>query len=281
MYKACSYNLTQLDKTIFDPTEFMENITPFMKKLHESDLEHLDLKPANIVYCPNNETNKYRIIDFSLTRDIKNKDSTFQMSSYYMLPTILDFYGMLKDENERSDNLKSLREEIKNTMEKYIKTTFKNESIFTVPSPVGKFVALNEFDINKPFCGTLLKQWPKKTTIFSRWIFRKADDYAIALILFDMLGPDITKSDEEIDAFYKTEIKNNNKNKEKKQSLLDEKNKIMAAATFFRELIKMAPYFDKTYETRPLDIKLSLGGARKLSYKSKGRPSLKKYKTLK
>lgn len=232
MYKNCYYNLREMllkNKSKFNATKFLNDIRPFMKKLHSVDLEHLDLKLENIVYCPNNG---YRIIDFAFA--ITETQKEFQMSLDYMLPHILFYkvyprWAYQQDiRNAEDTNLFRIQQQVFNTIDTYIEENFKN------------------LHNNAQECKRQIDLWPEKTD-FSRWIFRKTDDYAIALILYKMCGPEITKE------------------------------------TYFKELISAKPYFDDrplvtTSTLMPSDVNVTVAGSRR----SKSRPSsYKKHRSIK
>lgn len=235
MYTNCSYNLTQVPKNSLDVKKFMKDITPFMKKLHESDLEHLDLKLENIVYCKHDD--KFRIIDFALTTNETQK--SFQMSPPYMLPNILnytrpnDWMGILANipSPHASLDKKSLfrvQQSVFGNMEMYIKRHFPD----VVRNPTA---AVEDRLINDDKCMEQIFLWPQKTA-FSRWIFRKTDDYALAMILYNIFGSEITVDGHKYN-------------------------------TYFKELLKVEPYFDsrplRKTSIGPSDVRVAVGGLRK------------------
>jgi serine/threonine protein kinase len=60
--QPCDTDLEKLPRTDFNITQFMNDITPFMKSIHQHKLVHMDLNPENIVKCGDT----YKIIDIHL-----------------------------------------------------------------------------------------------------------------------------------------------------------------------------------------------------------------------
>lgn len=73
-----------------DLMELDRNLRWFFYHLHSKDVVHKDLKPANIVYFPNNDV-KFKVIDYGLCCELNDKESSWKAKGTpgYMSPIFL------------------------------------------------------------------------------------------------------------------------------------------------------------------------------------------------
>lgn len=64
----CTTDLYKVTDKFINYNQFINNIIPFIIKLHSNDFIHKDIKPANILLCGD----KYKLIDFGLTCHMTN-----------------------------------------------------------------------------------------------------------------------------------------------------------------------------------------------------------------
>lgn len=67
LLQTCASDLKGL--TYINANELLHNIVPVLEKLHNAEYYAYDIKPQNIVYCPN-DTIKYKLIDVGMCKDV-------------------------------------------------------------------------------------------------------------------------------------------------------------------------------------------------------------------
>ena len=197
MYKNCKSSLSKLllkdnKQTIenFNVEQFMNNITPIIRALHTSNKAHMDLKPDNIVYCNtdylcNNKTPCFKIIDFSI----------FDLNMYNINEiTIKQFKELLTKSNRTYD-------------EELLITnifSFSNTLNYLLPDIISLFNLKNKDDEKYERIKYInyLKIPKDLYTIDDNklsYLFKKSDEYAIALILnqIKLIKYSITKNMDE------------------------------------------------------------------------------------
>jgi serine/threonine protein kinase len=160
LYKKFGTDLTKP----FDFKKFMRDIIPVLQKLHRNNKWHGDIKPANIVYDPYSTTSvKYKLIDL----DFEGSNS----SPMYILP-----YFLKKKNGGLYARIKQVWEEF-NTFNLFTTSDDEMDILFEV------YVK----DDPKDFVNLLLKRFGIKDV--ETYIRIKSDEYAVAVVLFEMIGP--------------------------------------------------------------------------------------------
>jgi len=174
MYKICEGDTTFKHK--FDPDKFMKDITPLMSALHQNGFAHMDLKKENILYCkkctlPLSTDFCYKVTDFNIVR-IDNITDVKEINkrtgpNFIGTPTLtLTLLGGEIDE--------------------YLQGLFQN-AYMTYYSNLAK---INN-DIIKHYYEIISKN---NIIAANSFIYKKSDEYAIALTLLELLALSGVKS---------------------------------------------------------------------------------------
>lgn len=101
LQRKCNADIETLIHTHreIDQSRMLKELSCMLYLLHSNGYIHGDIKPANIVYCPN-EPIQYKLIDFNLKRYTR-MEMLFPYTGRYILPRL--FYETVRKESGRDD----------------------------------------------------------------------------------------------------------------------------------------------------------------------------------
>lgn len=100
---------TDQQGTVVNAPQFMKDVSFMLHVMHSMRFAHMDLKPDNIVYCPNARV-KYKLIDFAgmLNDDGTTGNKRFTNTAVYTLPSLLQRIGPSYLQFDRSNFSRSM-----------------------------------------------------------------------------------------------------------------------------------------------------------------------------
>jgi hypothetical protein len=232
MYKICEGDSTAY-KGPFDPNKFMADITPLMSALHKNGFAHMDLKPANILYCkecgdkssPVSPTPQlsdiirafktggveqnycYKVSDFSIVN--LNTFTSYTYTDKYLLPQLLfndkyDQYNPIFNSYLPSNNTNIFNDIKKNTFGYRYNINYNDPEDIKVKKAYDKY--RQEIINSKKFIIFEKNDLDNMDLLKISYKLKKSDEYAIACSLIELYYNQMT--DEDIKNLFNENIRN-------------------------------------------------------------------------
>jgi len=224
MYKICEGDSTAYTGP-FDPEKFMADITPLMSALHKNEFAHMDLKPANILYCKEcgdkspsvsptpqlsdiirafktggvEQSYCYKVSDFSIVN--LNNFTSYTYTDEYLLPQLLynenDKYNKIFKSYLPNNNNNIINDIKNNKFAGYVvygyNISFESDSFESDSFESEVCDKYRQEIINsKKF---IIFEIIKKNEVDNSDSFKKSDEYAIACSLIDLYYNQMTDED--------------------------------------------------------------------------------------
>lgn len=106
-FNGCRWDLKEMQQRAsaqFDPRRFLKDVRPVLRALHARGYSHMDIKPRNVVFCPEDPV-QYKLIDFNVYTHEERMRVSFPFTARYLLPRIQEHWQR-RDElfNDAHDN---------------------------------------------------------------------------------------------------------------------------------------------------------------------------------
>jgi serine/threonine protein kinase len=193
-YKKCATSLWDMisahkrKKIIIDTDKLIKCLLILTTAIHLQKYAHMDIKPENIVYCPDDPEMPYKLIDYNLLNLKTDLHYDFYNNRYTYTPEYR--YPYLRLAHEKDPN--------------------KHEAILNDYSiKYNDFKDKQNVDMIRVYLNVTATMSEENRHIYNRnvatipnFLYYKSDEYAIALVMVEILGYDV------MIAKYNTEYQN-------------------------------------------------------------------------